>query len=75
MPLREGKMVKAFTISHSWPECEEQVKGHKGARYKGFATRKECEDFLKENRLQIVGTSILNPINVTDGSIETGTVT
>ena len=61
-------------IYHSWPECQEQVKGHKGARYKGFATREECEDFIRENRLQIVGTSIRNPITVTNNSIETGTV-
>ena len=61
-------------IYHSWPDCQEQVKGHKGARYKGFATREECEDFIRENRLQIVGTSIRNPIAVTENPIETGTV-
>ena len=64
-------------IYHSWPECQEQVKGHKGARYKGFATREECEDFIRENRLQdlqIVGTQIRNPIEITDSSIKTGTV-
>ena len=64
-------------IYHSWPECEEQVKGHKGARYKGFATREECEDFIRENRLQdlqIVGTQIRSPIEMTNSSIETGNV-
>ena len=64
-------------IYHSWPECQEQVKGHKGARYKGFATREECEDFIRENRLQdlqIVGTQIRNPIEMTDSSVEAGTV-
>ena len=61
-------------IYYSWPECQEQVKGHKGARYKGFATREECVDFIEENRFQIDGTSIRNPITVTDGCIEIGTV-
>ena len=27
----------------SWDECEAQVSGYKGARYKGFATREEAE--------------------------------
>jgi viroplasmin and RNaseH domain-containing protein len=31
----------------SWKECEEQVKGVEGAKYKSFDTREEAEKALK----------------------------
>lgn len=33
-------------IFHSWPEAEAQVKGYAGAKFKGFPTRKEAEEWL-----------------------------
>jgi hypothetical protein len=30
----------------SWPDCKNQVDGYSGARYKGFQTRGEAEEFL-----------------------------
>lgn len=35
-------------IYHSWSECEAQVKGVKGARYKGFASQDEAEKWLAD---------------------------
>ena len=37
-------------IYRTWGECAEQVLGYKGARFKGFATREECWEFIRENR-------------------------
>ena len=62
-------------IYRTWGECQEQVSGHKGARYKGFATREECEEFIRENRiegLQVIGSPIRRPITATKASIKQG---
>ncbi len=42
--VRTGRKTGIF---HSWPECEAQVKGFPGARYKGFRTLSEAEAFLR----------------------------
>lgn len=34
-------------IYESWAECEMQVKGYKGAKYKKFPTIEEAQDFIK----------------------------
>jgi ribonuclease HI len=44
-------------IFSSWPECESQVKGFVGARYKAFATRTEAEAALSGEYIQYVGKS------------------
>ena len=65
-------------IYRTWAECQEQVIGHKGARYKGFGTREECIDFIRENRhedLQIIGTQIRSPIISTGHFTEQGKLT
>ncbi len=41
----------------SWPECESQVKGFVGARYKAFATRTEAEAALSGEYVQYTGKS------------------
>lgn len=38
----------------SWKECEEQVKGIEGAKYKSFDTREEAEKALQGNYWQFV---------------------
>lgn len=39
----EGRQTGLFL---TWPDCEAQVKGYKGARYKSFPTRVEAETAL-----------------------------
>jgi ribonuclease HI len=39
-----GRKPGIYTV---WPEAEAQVKGFPQARFKGFATRKEAEDWMK----------------------------
>ena len=43
--VAKGKTVGIFP---SWSECEQQVRGFKGAVYKKFSSRKEAEDFIAE---------------------------
>lgn len=40
---------KQLGVYDSWEECEEQVKGVDGAKYKSFATREEAEKALWED--------------------------
>lgn len=42
--VRVGRRTGIF---HSWPECEAEVKGYPGARYKGFRSQSEAEAFLR----------------------------
>lgn len=46
--VKNGRRTGIFS---SWSECEEQVKGFKGALYKGFTTKQEAETYLKEEQL------------------------
>ena len=62
-------------IYRTWRESQEQVSGHKGARYKGFTTREECDEFIRANRigdLQVIGSPIRRPIIATKASSEQG---
>uniref|UniRef100_A0A6C0DRI2 ribonuclease H n=1 Tax=viral metagenome TaxID=1070528 RepID=A0A6C0DRI2_9ZZZZ len=34
----------------SWPECNDSVKGYKGAIYKKFKTKLEAEEFIEKNK-------------------------
>lgn len=43
--VAEGNTTGIF---HSWADCEAQVKGVKGARYKGFTSREEAEKWLAD---------------------------
>jgi ribonuclease HI len=48
----KGRKRGIFT---SWPECESQVKGFVGARYKAFETRKEAEAAFNGEYVQYAG--------------------
>lgn len=41
--VRVGRKTGIF---NSWPECEKQVKGYKGAKYKSFTSYEEAKKFL-----------------------------
>ncbi len=41
--VKSGRKTGVFT---TWAECEKQVKGYKGARYKSFPTKEEAEEFI-----------------------------
>lgn len=41
--VRKGKSVGIYT---NWERCKEVTQGYPGAEFKGFATRKEAEDYL-----------------------------
>lgn len=51
--MKEKKKYYAYTISgdegitESWDVCKEKVHQNRGAKYKGFKTRKEAEEWLK----------------------------
>ncbi|KAF9899292.1 hypothetical protein BX616_003120 [Lobosporangium transversale] len=56
MPKASKAPAKGFYAVHvgktkgiyfTWPECEKQVKGFIGAKYKKFETQKEAEEFVK----------------------------
>ena len=45
------KVGKIPGIYSTWNECEAQVKGVSGAKYKSFATLKEAEEFFHTEEL------------------------
>lgn len=46
--VKQGRKTGIF---NSWQECSEQIKGYKNAIYKGFATKKEAQNYLElENK-------------------------
>jgi len=55
MPKKKKKKFYAVAVGRkvgiypTWNDCEPQVKGFQGARFKGFATRTEAEAFIREN--------------------------
>ncbi|XP_050715109.1 ribonuclease H1-like isoform X2 [Eriocheir sinensis] len=38
-------------IYESWPECQKNIVGYAGARYKKFSTESEAKEFVQENSL------------------------
>ena len=46
--VKNGRNIGIFL---SWEECEKQVKGFKGANYKGFKTIEEAKTYLKEKKM------------------------
>lgn len=42
--VRKGRNTGIFT---NWPDCKASVDGYEGAQYKGFATQKEAQEYLK----------------------------
>lgn len=45
------RVGKAPGIYHSWSDCLEQVKGHKGALFKSFPSLTDAEAFLSNDPL------------------------
>jgi len=41
--VRKGRQAGLF---HSWPACQEQIKGYSGAEYKSFSTEQEARAYL-----------------------------
>lgn len=48
--VKKGRKTGIF---FTWAECEQQVKGYKGAIYKSFQTHQEAQDFLSNQPKQI----------------------
>ena len=42
----KGRRQGIFT---TWADCEAQVKGYKGAKYKGFKDLESAQDWILEN--------------------------
>ncbi|XP_037778059.1 ribonuclease H1-like [Penaeus monodon] len=49
MPFYAVAKGKKPGVYATWPECQAQVTGFLGARYKKFATMTEAEEFIREN--------------------------
>ncbi len=43
--VREG--IESGVIVEEWYDCERLVKGHKGAKFKGFVTMREAKSYLQ----------------------------
>lgn len=56
----------------TWSECETQVKGYKGARFKKFASQKEADDYLRNHTIEEVVVDCMQDKEIlyvyTDGS-------
>lgn len=50
MPYYAVAVGRKVDIYPSWPECEAQVKGFKGAKFKKFSTENEARDFIDKNK-------------------------
>lgn len=61
--VKNGHEVGIFS---TWPECQKQVNGFKGAKYKSFKTRKEAEQYLKTSDLQNQSNHQILNINITE---------
>ena len=42
------RVGKIRGIYNNWKECEENIKGYSGAKYKKFEKKEEAEEYLKE---------------------------
>jgi len=54
--VKEGRQKGIF---ETWDECEQQVKGYKGARYKSFSKKQEAIDFLNDQVPVINGEGLI----------------
>lgn len=60
-------------VYDSWTECQLQIKGFPGAKFKGFETREEAEEALEHNYSEFIGQkaeSNASPKAVVPGSPE-----
>lgn len=54
--VKEGRKTGIFS---TWAECEQQVKGFKGAIYKSFSTQQEALTFLNNQPQQITSDGLI----------------
>lgn len=52
-----GREIGVFM---TWNECEKQVKGYSGAKYKSFTTQKEAEEWKDANKRQMTKDQLKN---------------
>ncbi|XP_055541239.1 ribonuclease H1 [Wyeomyia smithii] len=49
MPFYAVAKGRTVGVYQTWPECQSQVSGFAGAKYKKFPTRQQAEVFIREN--------------------------
>ncbi|XP_058450704.1 ribonuclease H1 isoform X2 [Malaya genurostris] len=49
MPFYAVAKGRTVGVYQSWPECQRQVNGFTGAKFKKFPTRQQAETFIREN--------------------------
>ena len=47
--VKKGRKAGVYL---TWPECQEQVIGYKGAIYKSFDNMSDAHDFINNNKLK-----------------------
>jgi len=57
---------KQSGVYESWEECEEQVKGVDGAKYKSFATREEADEALSEDPAKHITPAVRKSVRTPD---------
>lgn len=53
--VKQGIKPGVYT---TWPECQEQVKGYKGALYKSFSTEEEAKTYVYGDIKQAINTAV-----------------
>lgn len=53
--VKQGIKPGVYT---TWPECQEQVKGYKGALYKSFSTEEEAKTYVYGDMKQTINTTV-----------------
>lgn len=71
--VKEGRTIGIY---NTWSECESEVKGYPGAKFKKFSSEKEAQDFIgigKEDRALSQSLNIKEAIAYVDGSFDINT--
>lgn len=71
--VKEGRTIGIY---NTWSECESEVKGYPGAKFKKFSSEKEAQDFIgigKEDRALSQPLNIKEAIAYVDGSFDINT--
>lgn len=71
--VKEGRTIGIY---NTWSECESEVKGYPGAKFKKFSSEKEAQDFIgigKEDRVLGQSLNIKEAIAYVDGSFDINT--
>ena len=54
--VKKGRQTGIFL---TWSDCEQQVKGYKGAIFKSFSTKQEAQEYLDDQPKQINGDGLI----------------